>query len=66
MERLSKSNSLEAVLQNHTDRSRRDFVKKAVYVSPLILSFSAKPALAQSGSGSSSGGSGKGKGKGKG
>ena len=34
-----------------TDESRRDFVKKVAYVTPLILSFSVKPALAQTGSG---------------
>ena len=60
MERLPKPNNLDAGQQNQPDQSRRDFVKKAVYVSPLILSFSAKPALAQSGSGE---GAGKGKGR---
>jgi hypothetical protein len=68
MERRSESNNLEAAQQNQPNRSRRDFVKKAGYVAPLILSFSAKPALAQGGSGASGSGStggGKGKGKGK-
>ena len=51
MDQGSKSQNAQITPQsNRTDQSRRDFVKKAAYVTPLILSFSAKPALAQIGS----------------
>jgi hypothetical protein len=51
MDQDSKSQNTQATQRNRTDHSRRDFVKKAAYVTPLILSFSANPALAQVGSG---------------
>jgi len=31
-------------------QSRRDFIKKSAYAAPAVLSFTAMPALAQSGS----------------
>jgi len=61
MDQSSIPNRLETTQQNQPEHSRRGFVKKAVYVTPLILAFSAKPALAQTGSGSEGGGKGKGK-----
>lgn len=38
------------------DCSRREFVKKAAYVAPVILTLQVKPALAGSGSAGSGGG----------
>jgi hypothetical protein len=50
MDQSSKAQHPETTTHENSGQSRRDFVKKAVYVTPLILSFSAKPSLAQPGS----------------
>lgn len=42
------------------ESSRRDFVKTAAYVVPVVLSIKAAPAFARSGSGSANGGGGNG------
>ena len=39
------------IMATKTDTRRRDFLKKAAYVAPAILTLSAIPSIAQSGSG---------------
>ena len=38
--------------KNKTDNSKRGFLKKAVYIAPVILTMKALPSFASSGSGS--------------
>ena len=39
---------------NDQNNERRNFIKKAAYIAPAVLTLSATPSFAQSGSGSSS------------
>ncbi len=45
---MSEENS---VSNEQKTEARRDFIKKAAYVAPVIMTMKAAPALAQSGSG---------------
>ena len=43
---------------NDQNNKRRDFIKKAAYIAPAIITLAAAPSIAQSGSGASSYGNG--------
>jgi hypothetical protein len=45
--------------KNSDTENRRDFLKKAAYAAPVILTLKAVPAFANHGSGGNSGGNGK-------
>jgi len=45
---------------NDQNNDRRNFIKKAAYIAPAVITLAAMPSIAQSGSGASSNGNGNG------